>query len=124
MPTAEARIVTDRPSRYLVQLCQHVNSIYSKGGLVSHRRRRRLVAGGTQERPDVPPRVEWSETQGSISFDAGNITMQASPGALILRAESADEESLPRSARIAQGAGRAGALGSPAWRNFPVRASI
>jgi hypothetical protein len=29
MLTAEARIETDRPSRYLVQLCKHIDGIYN-----------------------------------------------------------------------------------------------
>ena len=95
MLTAEARIETDRPNRYLVQLCRHVNGIYSKGGPLRHRRDRHL-ADDAKERGEAPPHVEWSETRGSVTFGAGKITMQASPGALLLRAESADEESLRR----------------------------
>ena len=44
----------------------------------------------------MPTDVEWSETQGTIRFGEGTITLQASPGTLILRAEAAGEENLRR----------------------------
>jgi hypothetical protein len=93
MPAAEAHIETQRASRYLTQLCQHVQSIYSEPRPLSNARRIRL-AGHTQGRPAEPPRVEWTDTQGTISFGDAAITLHAGPGALILRAEAGREESL------------------------------
>lgn len=62
MPATEAHIQTGRASRYLAQVCQHVTSIYAKGPALRHRRRRHLP-DDVQERPEAPPRVEWSDTQ-------------------------------------------------------------
>ncbi len=97
MVTAEARIETERPSRYLVQLCQHISNISTMGRKVRHLRDgpRMHVADQTQApgRPEVP-HVEWSQTRGAVSFGGGKLTMEASPGALTLRAEADGEGSL------------------------------
>lgn len=95
MPTAEAHINTDRASRYLGQLCQHASRIKNMGGLPGHRRLAH-VPGDAQPRPEVPTHVEWSDTQGTIGFGEGTITLQAGPGTLILRAEAVGEENLRR----------------------------
>ncbi len=95
MLTAEAHIETERPSRYLAQLCRHVDNIYSTDRDL-HNQRHNHVAGEAQERPRLPVHVEWSETRGTVTFGEGKITMQASPGALTLRTEAADEEALRR----------------------------
>jgi hypothetical protein len=101
MPTAEAHIETERPSRYLVQICQHINNISDKGRHLRHRPRARL-AGDVQPRPEVAarpelrPHVQWSDTDGIVTFGGGRITLQASPGDLALRAEAANEEDLGR----------------------------
>ena len=75
MLIAEARVETERSSRYLVQLCRHVD----------------LVA---QAHPQMQAHVEWSDDRGVISFGWGRCTLRAEPGVLILRAEAPDEESL------------------------------
>ena len=95
MPTAEAQIETERPSRYLAQLCRHVNNISSTDRHLQNRRHRH-AAGERQARPQLPPHVEWSDTHGTITFGDGKITMHAGPGALTLCAEAADEETLRR----------------------------
>ena len=64
---AEATIETERSSRYLVQLCQHVS---------------RLGRAQAKMRADV----EWSEDRG--------LTLRAAAGVLTLRAEAPDEDSL------------------------------
>ena len=102
MPAAEARIETDRASRHLTQLCQHVQGIYSRRGLLSHTRRARM-AGHAQGRPSEPPHVEWAETQGTISFGDAAVTLQAGPGALILRAEASSEDSLRHTQELVTG---------------------
>jgi hypothetical protein len=92
VPTADAHIETERPSRYLVQLCRQV----------SHQGRNRHLPrsdhrGDTHERPpETQVHVEWSDTQGIVSLPWGQCTMQAIPSTLTLRAEASDEENLQR----------------------------
>jgi hypothetical protein len=75
MLIAEARVETERSSRYLVQLCRHVD----------------LVA---QEHPQMQAHVEWSDDRGVISFGLGRCALRADSGVLMLRAEAPDEASL------------------------------
>jgi len=89
MLIAEATVETDRPSRYLVQLCQHVNR------MGRHLRERPGSHPAGQERPEIQ-QVEWSDTHGIIRFDWGQCTLRANPDTLTLRAEAADEEKLRR----------------------------
>ena len=77
MLIAEARVETERSSRYLVQLCRHV----------SH---------AAQANPQMQAHVEWSDDRGMISFDWGRCTLRADPGVLTLRAEALNEENLRR----------------------------
>ena len=89
MPTAEARIRTDRASRYLAQLCRHASQM---GRPMRHRLR-------VHDRGDAPPEVqhvEWSDTYGIVSLSWGQWTMQATPDTLAVRAEAADEDNLRR----------------------------
>jgi hypothetical protein len=83
MLTAEVRVQTDHPGRYLVQLGRHAQQAH----LLRHDR------DDTQPPPRVE-HVEWSETSGVVDFGRGRCTMQASENLLTLRAEAADEESL------------------------------
>jgi hypothetical protein len=95
MVTAEARIETERPSRYLVQLCRHISNISNMSGKTRHLRHGpRMHLAGQAQPPPVGPHAEWSETHGTISFGGGKLTMQASAGALTLRAETDGEEDL------------------------------
>jgi hypothetical protein len=75
MLVAEARVSTERSSRYLVQLCRHV----------------KLAA---RAHPRLRARVEWSDDQGVIRSDQGRCTLRAEPGVLVLRVEAPDERSL------------------------------
>jgi hypothetical protein len=102
MPAAEARIETERPSRYLTQICRHVQSIYSKRRPLSHGPGTRL-AGHEQGRPVDPPRVEWTETQGTLSFGDAAITLNADPGMLTLHAEADSEEGLQHAQELVTG---------------------
>lgn len=74
---AEARVETERSSRFLVQLCRHVKHL-------------------ARAHPQMQAHVEWSDDRGVISFGWGRCTLRAEPGALTLRAEAPDEESLQR----------------------------
>jgi hypothetical protein len=87
MLTAEAQIQAERPSRYLVQLCRHANSINHK---ILHPR-----AGKAHARPEVR-HVEWSDTDGTLTLSWGRCTMQAGPDTLTVRAEATNEENLQR----------------------------
>ena len=93
MPTAEARIETEHASRYLIRLCQHIGKIKNKAQHLRHQRPSHLP-GDTRARPDMQAHVEWTQTHGTVTFIWGKITMQASPGALTIHAEAADEETL------------------------------
>lgn len=75
MLIAEAKIETERPGRYLVQLCQHIN----------------LVA---QTHPQMRAQAEWSDDRGVINFGAGRCVLRADAGVLTLRAEAADADTL------------------------------
>lgn len=75
MLIAEARVETERPSRYLVQLCRHIDQV-------------------AQTHPQMRAHVEWSDHHGVISVGPGRCTLRADPAVLTLRAEAPDEESL------------------------------
>lgn len=75
MLIAEARVETGRSSRYLVQLCQHVN----KAG---------------RAHPQMDAHVEWSDADGVISLGRGRCILHADIGVLTLRAEAPDEANL------------------------------
>jgi hypothetical protein len=72
---AEARVTTDRSSRYLVQLCRHVHHI-------------------AQVNPQLRAHVEWSDEHGLLDFGWGRCAVRAERGALVLRAEARDEDGL------------------------------
>lgn len=90
MLTAEARVQTEHPARYLIQLCQHAGKM--GGPRLRHRPRSHDGGAG-------PPEIrhaEWSGTDGSVTLNFGQWTMHATPGALTLRAEAGSEEDLRR----------------------------
>lgn len=87
MLTAEARVDTDRASRYLVQLCRHAGEM---GRYAGHRPR---VHGPGHRPPDLQ-HVEWTDTDGTIATGDARCTLHATEDALTLRAEAADEHQL------------------------------
>ncbi|WP_326724801.1 DUF2218 domain-containing protein [Streptomyces sp. NBC_00243] len=99
MSIAEAHVETDRPGRYLVQLCRHFSN---KGRHLGHRPRTRHGgdgSAGTDPSPGFRPdeiTVEWSETHGVLDLPWGRCVMRAGPGVLTLRIDAADEENLRR----------------------------
>jgi hypothetical protein len=105
MLTAEAHVQTERPSRYLVQLCRHANQMGQRG---LHRSRTH-GGGGTQAPPEVQ-HVEWSDRYGIVRLSLGQWTMEATPGTLTLRAEAANEKGLQRIQDLV--AGRLETIGS------------
>jgi hypothetical protein len=89
MLTAQARIATERPSRYLVQLCKHFDN---KGRHLGHR-------PSTHTLPEVRPdqiEVEWTDSDGTLRLPWGQCTLQATPGTLRVRVEADDQETLGR----------------------------
>ncbi|MGW1810162.1 DUF2218 domain-containing protein [Streptomyces sp. NPDC002078] len=88
MPTAEARIATDRASRYLVQLCRHT-------AMMGRMRHQSPAGHGGGRMPDVR-HVEWSDIHGTVRFGEGAWHLDAGPDALTLRVEAADEQALRR----------------------------
>jgi hypothetical protein len=83
MPTAEARIRTDRASRYLDQLCGHTARI---GGHHHH--------GADTAAAVMPRRAEATGTDGVIEFDRGRCTLRATADELTLRAEANEAQHL------------------------------
>lgn len=89
MPSMEARVPTDRASRYLVQLCRHSEQM--------SRWRHRPPAGPGGGREAVAVReVQWSETLGVVRFDEGEWTLCATGDALLLRVDAVDQQALGR----------------------------
>ncbi len=95
MTTAEARVQTERASRYLAQLCQHVTSISARGPAIL-RHRKRHGPGHLAQPAGAPPRAEWTETHGTLTFPGGTITLQVTLDALIVRADAATAPDLQR----------------------------
>lgn len=96
MTSAEARIETERASRYLRQLCSHAASITEAGGRPM-RHFRRPGAGSAEDaaRDNVRLHSEWSETHGVIRFNPqGQCTADATTTTLTLRIDAADEAKL------------------------------
>jgi hypothetical protein len=90
MPTAEAQIETDRPSRYLTQFCKHAAA---RAGGHGPRMHLRAILG----RREVQVQAEWSETHGVVTFDPwGQCTLTANAAILTLRVEATDEDNLGR----------------------------
>src|SRR3954447_10346008 len=89
MPVVEARIDTDRPSRYLVQFCKHAAAMGSRGHAA------RLHRGGAQ--PGVTVAADWSDTHGTVTFTPwGVCTLTAGPGSLTVRVDAATDDGLAR----------------------------
>jgi hypothetical protein len=89
MPSAEARIPTDRASRYLVQLCQHTSQL---------RRRKHFspIDHGDARTPPEVRHVEWSDNDGTVRFPDGKWTLRATSSTLTLQVEADDEDTLQR----------------------------
>ncbi|EGX61061.1 MULTISPECIES: DUF2218 domain-containing protein [Streptomyces] len=91
MLTAEARVETERASRYLDQLCRHAQQM----GRHPHYRQDAHGGADTRRHPAVH-HVEWSDTDGTVRTSLGRWTLQATPDALVLHVEAANEEKLQR----------------------------
>ncbi|MFF4728747.1 DUF2218 domain-containing protein [Streptomyces mirabilis] len=104
MLTSEARVETERPSRYLVQLCKHFDN---KGRHLGHRPRAHNAgdAEALREMQAVAAQaqVEWSEIQGNVSLPWGRCALRADAGALTVHVEADDEASLGRLQELVAG---------------------
>lgn len=94
MPTAHATVPTDRASRYLAQLCRHLGELQHQTDSPTspdtdpepaHRRRRPQIR-----------HLEWSDTHGTVDLGVGRLALQATPDALDVALEAADERTLGR----------------------------
>jgi hypothetical protein len=90
MLTAEARVPTDRASRYLVQFCRHASHM---GQPQDHRPRPHGGGGGA---PPEVRHVAWSDTLGTVRFGCGHCVLQATEDTLLLSVDATDEDSLKR----------------------------
>jgi hypothetical protein len=118
LPAVEARIATDRPGRYLAQLCDHMRQL----GAAGHRVHTRSDHGGPNHaggehgngdhadgdhsigapaarENDPPPRarrVESTDTEGVIDFGNALCTLSAQDSLLTLRLAAGDPRTLSR----------------------------
>lgn len=92
MPTAHATVATTRPSRYLTQLCQHVDHLSRRTEHRPHPRH------GDREHaaPGPHARVIWSDNAGTIELGWGRCTLTTDDNALVLHAEAHDDADLHR----------------------------
>jgi hypothetical protein len=91
MLTSEAQIETERPSRYLVQLCRHA---FGMNRMPGHRPRKH-AGGDSLPLGEVQLEAEWSDTHGVISFAPwGQCTLAANANTLTLRIDASDEDRL------------------------------
>ena len=89
MLSAEAHIDTDRPSRYLVQLCEHAAAM-GRGGHGA-----RMHPGASPAGREVDVQAEWTDTRGRLTFAPwGECTLTADADALSLRIDARDETGL------------------------------
>lgn len=91
MPTAEAHVQADRPSRYLVQLCRHAQQVHRL------RHQPRIDGGDAQAPPEIRAdqvHVEWSDTDGIVTLPWGRCLVRANGDVLTLRVEAANEDNL------------------------------
>jgi hypothetical protein len=87
MPAAEGFVETDRPDRYLRQLCRHGNQMRDHPAVRHH------------DQGDTPPQVRHAECSGGhglIEFSEGVCTMTVTPDGLTLHAEARNSENLHR----------------------------
>jgi cytochrome P450 len=92
MPAAEARIPTDRASRYLTQLCRHTAQVSALA--LDHEHRHRQEEGTAPAAASIPRRAECSGPGGVIDFEGGRCTLRATGEELILLAEADDQQHL------------------------------
>lgn len=89
MPTLNARVETDRASRYLVQFCKHATAMGGGGHTP------RMHPHGTAAQREVRVTAEWSDTRGTVTFTPwGQCTLIAGTDTLTLQVDAPDEAGL------------------------------
>jgi hypothetical protein len=100
MLTAEARVQTSDPGRYLAQLCNHATAMNQHGPAMLRRHAQRARAhagGGALLRGEVQLTAECSDTHGVITLKPwGRCAISVESDGLLLSVESNDTESLRR----------------------------
>jgi hypothetical protein len=92
MPVLQARIVTDRPGRYLRQFCKHAAAMGS-GRMHRFRRHGDAPAGPGQVRVSA----EYSDTAGTVVFAPwGRAELAAGDTGLLIRVDAADDDAAAR----------------------------
>ena len=87
MPTAQTRVTTDRASRYLVQLCEHLNQLKD---------RRQQHGGNDTEHGPGAQRVEWTDVHAMIEFAFGCCELRADDDGLVILLTADDLKALNR----------------------------
>jgi hypothetical protein len=87
MPTAEARVETSQPSRYLVQLCPCAMKSNDK---------LRDARGHVGPEPPEVVDVEWTDSRVIVHLTWGLCALHAGSGILTVRVEAPDEDNLKR----------------------------
>jgi len=87
MPILQAKIPTERASRYLVQFCKHAAAM-GRGGHTARMHLHAPMALG-----EVQVSAEWSDTSGTVTFTPwGQCTLAVEDGALALRIDAPTED--------------------------------
>jgi hypothetical protein len=87
VPISATEVSTDRASRYLVQLCEHLNQIGQHA--------RHGSATGSSGPPAVR-RAEWTDSHGVIEFPTGECTLDANDHTLTITLAADDPDELRR----------------------------
>lgn len=92
MPTSEAHVHTDKPSRYLTQLCKHAAAM----GRAAHHGPR-IHLGLELDRGELRVNSEWSETRGTVTIEPwGECALTVDGHTLRLQVSAVDESNLLR----------------------------
>jgi hypothetical protein len=92
LPAAHATVATTRPSRYLTQLCQHLDHLSRRTDHRPHPRH----DDPEHAAPGPHAHVVWSDTAGTIELGWGRCTLTTDDNALLLHAEANDDTDLHR----------------------------
>jgi hypothetical protein len=88
MPTAESRVTTDRASRYLVQIRDHLDEL--------RHRAEHAHADDETTRPPKVQAIDGTDLHAVIVFPFGECTLDASDEALTIRLTATDDGTLHR----------------------------
>jgi hypothetical protein len=90
VPSIEARIATDQPSRYLRQFGKHATAMTSPRAHQMRMHGDNPIAGG-----NVRLRVESTDTRTTIHFDPwGRCTLHTEANTLVVRIDATDDTAL------------------------------